>query len=887
MNVHEPPSPFLGIPFHGEKMKVPSHTTSSVSTNCTPNGIGPSLRMQPGSHQVHLKDFYLRVNWERLVTREIFRKQCKVDERYLDTLFNATTLTQFWPSAESTLRRLTVVPTLSHANLTPPSPPPDFDLWNALFNILKRKGHWVVPNSNRSSLNGGWKNCPKLDTWTTEMEPSLANFLNNIAAAIAGSTQTPIVRSWTAKYSTSSVFGHTAQCKPDLVLLDGSPSQMVVPGRSNWGVVRAVAEVRPRSRNTTWKEISEQLAGEVPGTASIIWGIQDGRDSVVTVGFAQDAFQIVTYDRGGVIVSPQYSIHDNPIHPWILPSVTKSSGLPHRFLSMQAPLTVQPTPETFTIHRVLFISDSAIGQGSILWHVSDAADQQFIVKDTWHDPHHNAYTEGEILQLLGDDIDGIPIFVEECVVGDPLCSSTSARRVSCMGYDVANMRLGQGKFDERIHLRLRTRPPRNADPTHPIARPIYCFSSREELIRVFIDCIKAHRKAFARGVLHRSITFTNLLIMATVLTGSSAKSSVGFLTDWGFALVDKEKAAQFSEPKFPTPWPNTKCFARATDQDDTLHHTASLMYDTQSAEHTQSSSPHRSHKVHHDLESFFYVLLVICILFEGPRQHRQLTELEDTVLNSWWTPNTYQLAADFKASAFTCGLPSFKRIITSRFTPYFRPLIEPITELFDAIFGGMKVDDPMGKPTAFDFQVINDSPVTYDLMLEKMELVLSAATAADAAGGLSGTESPATPATPFDEDPPVFAQAETSDAASIFRSTHSFFSSTTDPVSTTSSRTVGSGVLLLNSPECYNLRLELADTSESSTTPCLPPMNTQDVPYVTKVVHLPLGLCFKVVAPSTDVPLPVYPDLLPEPCATKEVLSESSRGVKRPRMSAS
>ena len=154
---------------------------------------------------------------------------------------------------------------------------------------------------------------------------------------------------------------------------------------------------------------------------------------------------------------------------------------------MQAPLNANPGAETFNIENVLYISESGLGRGSTLWLISWGG-RYFIAKDTWHDPHR-AYTEGEILQLLGDDIDGIPIFEEKCIVGDIASSSTLGHRAVAVGFDRAKTLLEDRQYDERVHLRLRTSLPRNADPSQPVARPIYYFTNREELIQAIIDCI--------------------------------------------------------------------------------------------------------------------------------------------------------------------------------------------------------------------------------------------------------------------------------------------------------------------------------------------------------------------------------------------------------------
>ena len=89
--------------------------------------------------------------------------------------------------------------------------------------------------------------------------------------------------------------------------------------------------------------------------------------------------------------------------------------------------------------------------------------------------------------------------------------------------------------------------------------------------------------------------------------------------------------------------------------------TLELMYDAQSSGHMLSTPPRQAHKSYHDLESFLYVLIIICILFQGSGQHHPMEELEGSILKSWWMLSSYCIAADFKASAFTCGLPSFKR----------------------------------------------------------------------------------------------------------------------------------------------------------------------------------------------------------------------------------
>ena len=306
-----------------------------------------------------------------------------------------------------------------------------------------------------------------------------------------------------------------------------------------------------------------------------------------------------------------------------------------------------------------------------------------------------------------------------------------------------------------------------------------------------------------------------------------------------------------------------------------------LMYDAQSSGHMLSMPPHWAHKSYHDLESFLYVLVIICILFQGPGQHCPMEELEGSILKSWWMPSSYCVAADFKASAFTCGLPSFKQHITSHFTLYFQPLITPITDLFHLIFGGMTMDDPVSGPTAFNFQVVNPFPVRYEGMLEKMGHVLEVTRMADQADVSIGKA--ILPSSLVDSEEPLVNSV--SDTASTYQSTLSFPPSTVDPLSTSSYPSVRSSCLVTDSPECYGLRLELTDEL-TSTTPSLPMIDSPCIQY-TPVIHLPIGISFKLFTPSTDIPPPVYPDLIPRPLLINGGSSDSGRASKRARTSGS
>jgi hypothetical protein len=101
--------------------------------------------------------------------------------------------------------------------------------------------------------------CPDLEAgWEPDTEAKFAEFLNHLADTISTALSIPTLCRWTAKYSTTCIFG--TKRKPDLVLFDRSTSTEVDPALANWRVVRAVAEIKSSSKNTAMKETLDQLS---------------------------------------------------------------------------------------------------------------------------------------------------------------------------------------------------------------------------------------------------------------------------------------------------------------------------------------------------------------------------------------------------------------------------------------------------------------------------------------------------------------------------------------------------------------------------------------------------------------------------------------------------
>jgi len=177
-------------------------------------------------------------------------------------------------------------------------------------------------------------------------------------------------------------------------------------------------------------------------------------------------------------------------------------------------------------------------------------DEQFIIKDTWHDPKR-WLTEGQILQAL-KGIANVPEFVAEVVVSQYHRSRTLVSRritVNCDkgGIECLQDELGAGRFDDCVHLWLQTKASN--------AKLVTNFKNREELAAAMLCCIQsnsftplfwlntfadpplmiAHKEAYEeRDILHRDIHLSNIFINENA-GADSRKSPTSMLGNWGFA----------------------------------------------------------------------------------------------------------------------------------------------------------------------------------------------------------------------------------------------------------------------------------------------------------------------------------------------------------------
>jgi hypothetical protein len=84
--------------------------------------------MQLSSHHVQPHDFYFWVNWDCLVKQELFSKQIEAGEKFLDSLFNDDTFSDFLSSSRAGVATLYLHLTHGTNRQTNRSKNPNLDL---------------------------------------------------------------------------------------------------------------------------------------------------------------------------------------------------------------------------------------------------------------------------------------------------------------------------------------------------------------------------------------------------------------------------------------------------------------------------------------------------------------------------------------------------------------------------------------------------------------------------------------------------------------------------------------------------------------------------------------------------------------------------------------
>ena len=139
------------------------------------------------------------------------------------------------------------------------------------------------------------------------------------------------------------------------------------------------------------------------------------------------------------------------------------------------------------------------------------------------------------------------------------------------------------------------------------------------------------------------------------------------------------------------------------------------------------ASPERKHQPHHDLESFFYVIITIMMLYEKPGMKRSPSFWKEKGidLEKWWNMTDWRESALWKYRAM-CTELEWTMYISSSITNYFKCWEGCISDLRSAMFGTLDV-----KYVSGSFESQNPSPITYDHMISILKKMIEIGEAAD------------------------------------------------------------------------------------------------------------------------------------------------------------
>ncbi|KAI5853656.1 hypothetical protein GGS23DRAFT_608368 [Durotheca rogersii] len=192
----------------------------------------------------------------------------------------------------------------------------------------------------------------------------------------------------------------------------------------------------------------------------------------------------------------------------------------------------------------------------------------------------------------------------------------------------------------RIHRRIIIRD---------FGRPIYKAGSRVALLAALEGCIEGHQSLLCEGdVLHRDISINNLMMNDEASANPSWPS---FLIDLDLAIPTDRKTASGAKGRI-----GTRAFMAI----------GVLMGE--------------QHSFVHDLESFFWVLLWICIHYDGPGKKSRVVDEFDQ-----WNYANMDLLATWK-SGIVSKDAFFIQKMTRCFTPYYEPLLPWVNRLRRVVF---------------------------------------------------------------------------------------------------------------------------------------------------------------------------------------------------------
>ncbi|KAL9024104.1 MAG: hypothetical protein Q9196_006756 [Gyalolechia fulgens] len=210
----------------------------------------------------------------------------------------------------------------------------------------------------------------------------------------------------------------------------------------------------------------------------------------------------------------------------------------------------------------------------------------------------------------------------------------------------------------------------------PAGQPLQKFESVLEVLLAFRDAISAHRSLFlGRKTLHRDVSLNNIILIDPKQNGGYS----GMLIDLDLALlVDDAGKNETSEQRNMT---------------GTLEYMAIQILEGAIRKETAGTD----HTYRHDLESFFYVFLSLCIRYGWPEGMKPKIDALRT-----WYEGSFEMISKTKRGELEPG--GFEIHVLRHFSPKFQAQKELARNLRTILFGtgALYVETPEKPATLYD-----------------------------------------------------------------------------------------------------------------------------------------------------------------------------------------
>ncbi|KAF8546898.1 hypothetical protein OG21DRAFT_1490718 [Imleria badia] len=479
-------------------------------------------------------------------------------------------------------------------------------------------------------------------------------------------------RQWTGKAASNPLNGLSgAIWKPNLLLCKEGAITTRYANQQKFNMRTGVYAMGELEVKKTYNEDSKKQSYiELAGKVVFLLEAQDGCYATLGVRVSGTTIVLTLFDQGDSISTHPLDIHQHPEEFLrILFGVTFTDGAVLSF-----DFTISLNPESHKVIRItkrgkeyeilvdtlLFFSRSLHGWGTTVWSGTvtiDEADEEVVVKDSWVNLLQR-YTEGRILKILEEArVKGVPRLVHEQQVQTqhPIVKElvNNSMHILCTLIE------GLPQLSYYLHVM-----------SHLISKPrgclIFDFTSLSELLIGLINCLCSHHDALKKvHILHHDISLFNLLFVLAIHSDLShdfldrvlqgpkkvvvqAKIQTllhrGHLGDWGYAVPTDDSPREgptpsatgihvssgdallslpdlknthnimITIPVADKPLPSDSCLSINASP---LHRTGTWAWMAVELSHVGPGTP-VVHRAHHDLESFFYILLAICLLYDEP-----------------------------------------------------------------------------------------------------------------------------------------------------------------------------------------------------------------------------------------------------------------------------